>query len=102
MPKEERTTTPYLTKFERARLLGARALQLRFFFQILYISISLLNLILFFSMNAKSTVNTYDLTDPLLIAERVLYYIFIFINDILCIFICLFVFERNCKKEKFQ
>ena len=31
VPKEERTTTPYLTKFERARILGARALQLRFF-----------------------------------------------------------------------
>ncbi|KAF9975969.1 DNA-directed RNA polymerases I II and III subunit RPABC2 [Actinomortierella ambigua] len=28
VPKEERTTTPYMTKYERARILGARALQL--------------------------------------------------------------------------
>lgn len=27
--KEDRTTTPYMTKYERARILGARALQIR-------------------------------------------------------------------------
>lgn len=30
IPEEERTTTPYMTKYERARILGTRALQLRF------------------------------------------------------------------------
>jgi hypothetical protein len=28
VPKEQRMTTPYLTKYERARVLGARALQI--------------------------------------------------------------------------
>ena len=28
--KEDRTTTPYMTKYERARILGARALQIRY------------------------------------------------------------------------
>ena len=30
IPISERVTTPYLTKYERARILGTRALQLRF------------------------------------------------------------------------
>lgn len=30
IPDTERTTTPYMTKYERARILGTRALQLRF------------------------------------------------------------------------
>jgi DNA-directed RNA polymerase I, II, and III subunit RPABC2 len=29
IPKEKRTTTPYMTKYERARVLGTRALQIR-------------------------------------------------------------------------
>lgn len=29
IPNEERSTTPYLTKYERARVLGTRALQIR-------------------------------------------------------------------------
>ena len=29
IPAEERTTTPYMTKYERARILGTRALQIR-------------------------------------------------------------------------
>ena len=29
IPNEERTTTPYMTKYERARILGTRALQIR-------------------------------------------------------------------------
>lgn len=29
VPNDERTTTPYLTKYERARVLGTRALQIR-------------------------------------------------------------------------
>lgn len=30
LPNKERITTPYLTKYERARILGTRALQIRF------------------------------------------------------------------------
>ena len=30
IPPEQRTTTPYMTKYERARILGTRALQIRF------------------------------------------------------------------------
>lgn len=29
VPNDERTTTPYMTKYERARVLGTRALQIR-------------------------------------------------------------------------
>ena len=29
IPEGERTTTPYMTKYERARILGTRALQIR-------------------------------------------------------------------------
>merc|ERR1719168_579049 len=45
-----RKTTPYLTKYERARVLGARALQI--------------------SMNAPVCVELDGETDPLLIAEK--------------------------------
>ena len=30
IPESERSTTPYMTKYERARILGTRALQIRF------------------------------------------------------------------------
>lgn len=30
VPNEQRATTPYMTKYERARVLGTRALQIRF------------------------------------------------------------------------
>lgn len=30
IPESDRTTTPYMTKYERARILGTRALQIRF------------------------------------------------------------------------
>ncbi|KXH42066.1 RNA polymerase Rpb6 [Colletotrichum nymphaeae SA-01] len=30
IPDDQRTTTPYMTKYERARILGTRALQIRF------------------------------------------------------------------------
>lgn len=30
VPTEQRATTPYMTKYERARVLGTRALQIRF------------------------------------------------------------------------
>eukprot|EP00928_Gymnodinium_smaydae_P046991 TRINITY_DN31334_c0_g1_i1.p2 TRINITY_DN31334_c0_g1~~TRINITY_DN31334_c0_g1_i1.p2 ORF type:complete len:121 (+),score=34.01 TRINITY_DN31334_c0_g1_i1:98-460(+) len=45
-----RKTTPYLTKYERARVLGARALQI--------------------SMNAPVCIELEGETDPLLIAEK--------------------------------
>lgn len=36
-PNKDRITTPYLTKYERARILGTRALQIRCFFFFLQI-----------------------------------------------------------------
>jgi len=50
IPDDKRTTTPYLTKYERARVLGTRALQI--------------------SMNAPVLVDTGGETDPLLIALK--------------------------------
>jgi DNA-directed RNA polymerase I, II, and III subunit RPABC2 len=32
IPKERRTTTPFMTKYERARVLGTRALQIAYVF----------------------------------------------------------------------
>ncbi|CDK26287.1 unnamed protein product [Kuraishia capsulata CBS 1993] len=48
--KEDRTTTPYMTKYERARILGTRALQI--------------------SMNAPVLVDIEGETDPLQIALK--------------------------------
>ncbi|KAK9240188.1 RNA polymerase, subunit omega/K/RPB6 [Lipomyces kononenkoae] len=50
IPKEKRTTTPYMTKYERARILGTRALQI--------------------SMNAPVLVDLEGETDPLQIAMK--------------------------------
>ncbi|RVD87713.1 uncharacterized protein DFL_001927 [Arthrobotrys flagrans] len=50
IPNDKRTTTPYMTKYERARLLGTRALQI--------------------SMNAPVLVDTEGQTDPLQIALK--------------------------------
>ncbi|RDA92854.1 hypothetical protein CP533_2870 [Ophiocordyceps camponoti-saundersi (nom. inval.)] len=50
IPENERTTTPYMTKYERARILGTRALQI--------------------SMNAPVLVDLEGETDPLQIAIR--------------------------------
>ncbi|CAO1631521.1 unnamed protein product [Jaminaea pallidilutea] len=49
-PNKERITTPYMTKYERARILGTRALQI--------------------SMNAPVLVPTEGETDPLAIAMK--------------------------------
>lgn len=49
IPMEERITTKFLTKYEKTRLLGTRALQL--------------------SMNAKTTLENIQETDCLKIAE---------------------------------
>lgn len=50
IPKDKRTTTPYMTKYERARVLGTRALQL--------------------SLNAPVLVDIEGETDPLQIAMK--------------------------------
>ncbi|EPS43970.1 hypothetical protein H072_2071 [Dactylellina haptotyla CBS 200.50] len=50
IPHDQRSTTPYMTKYERARLLGTRALQI--------------------SMNAPVLVDTEGQTDPLQIALK--------------------------------
>ncbi|KIW00103.1 uncharacterized protein PV09_08288 [Verruconis gallopava] len=50
IPREERKTTPYMTKYERARVLGTRALQI--------------------SMNAPVLVDLEGETDPLAIALK--------------------------------
>lgn len=50
IPKDQRTTTPYMTKYERARILGTRALQI--------------------SMNAPVFVDLEGETDPLRIAMK--------------------------------
>jgi len=50
VPKNERITTPYMTKFERARVLGTRALQI--------------------SMNAPVMVPIEGEIDPLEIARK--------------------------------
>jgi len=50
IPNEKRTTTPYMTKYERARVLGTRALQI--------------------SMNAPVLVDLEGETDPLQIAIK--------------------------------
>jgi len=50
IPNDQRTTTPYMTKYERARILGARATQI--------------------SMNAPVLVDLEGETDPLQIALK--------------------------------
>lgn len=50
IPKEKRSTTPYMTKYEKARILGTRALQI--------------------SMNAPVLVDLEGETDPLQIAIK--------------------------------
>lgn len=51
VPKEERSTTKYMTKYERARVLGTRALQI--------------------SMGAPVMVELEGESDPLIIAQKV-------------------------------
>ncbi len=50
VPKDKRTTTPFMTKYEKARVLGTRALQI--------------------SMNAPVLVDVEGETDPLQIAIK--------------------------------
>jgi len=50
IPKDQRSTTPYMTKYEKARILGTRALQI--------------------SMNAPVLVDLEGESDPLQIAQK--------------------------------
>lgn len=50
MPNDQRSTTPYMTKYEKARILGTRALQI--------------------SGNAPVLIDVEGMTDPLEIAQK--------------------------------
>ena len=74
VPDDQRKTTPYLTKYERARVLGTRALQIRFALQK-----NEWRKVLgqntnanwdFYSMNAPVLVDLEGETDPLQIAIK--------------------------------
>lgn len=71
IPESDRTTTPYMTKYERARILGTRALQLRFVTrrrctrQRERVVANRIN-----SMNAPALVDLEGETDPLQIAIK--------------------------------
>lgn len=75
-PNAERITTPYMTKYERARILGTRALQIRCVLacpsETQYRSTPLISSLasLFRSMNAPILVPTEGETDPLEIAMK--------------------------------
>lgn len=68
-PNKVRITTPYLTKYERARILGTRALQIRLvkFFTDIYASLLTLTS---YSMNAPVLVPLDGETDALQIAIK--------------------------------
>jgi DNA-directed RNA polymerase I, II, and III subunit RPABC2 len=66
IPEDKRTTTPYMTKYERARVLGTRALQIRYGSEAVGQRQKLINL----SMNAPVLVDLEGETDPLQIAIK--------------------------------
>lgn len=69
VPKDQRSTTPYMTKYEKARLLGTRALQIRY--EVPSCESPLLRaLTLWGSMNAPVLVDLEGETDPLQIALK--------------------------------
>lgn len=68
VPNEQRATTPYMTKYERARVLGTRALQIRFVGYRTGWEMFLANKVL--SMNAPVLVDLEGETDPLQIAIK--------------------------------
>ena len=73
VPNDQRTTTPYLTKYERARVLGTRALQIRYIYLIQAIA-HMFRLLrcadIWHSMNAPVLVDLEGETDPLQIAMK--------------------------------
>lgn len=74
IPVGQHTTTKYMTKYEKARILGTRALQIRLYdFQQMQMNTTLNFLSLsslFFSMNAPVMVDIQGEIDPLKIAEK--------------------------------
>ncbi len=66
IPDDKRTTTPYMTKYERARVLGTRALQIRYGIDAVRLEQKLISL----SMNAPVLVDLEGETDPLQIAIK--------------------------------
>lgn len=72
IPNDKRTTTPYMTKYERARILGTRALQIRLVDLLLEKLLLLLddNTEHQLSMNAPVLVDLEGETDPLQIAIK--------------------------------
>jgi DNA-directed RNA polymerases I, II, and III subunit RPABC2 len=69
IPEENRTTTPYMTKYEKARILGTRALQIRF--EPFHLCISKgMKTNRATSMNAPVLVDLEGETDPLQIALK--------------------------------
>lgn len=66
IPEDKRTTTPYMTKYERARVLGTRALQIRYGIKLSVKGQKLISL----SMNAPVLVDLEGETDPLQIAIK--------------------------------
>jgi DNA-directed RNA polymerase I, II, and III subunit RPABC2 len=69
IPNEERKTTPYMTKYERARVLGTRALQIRFVIW-RHVACEDLGTDIRHSMNAPVLVDLEGETDPLQIAIK--------------------------------
>lgn len=67
IPNEKRSTTPYMTKYERARVLGTRALQIRCVDELWHRQD---NANLENSMNAPVLVDLEGETDPLQIALK--------------------------------
>lgn len=72
IPESERTTTPYMTKYERARILGTRALQIRYACPrtSAFAWVKRLTLAGADSMNAPVLVDLEGETDPLQIAIK--------------------------------
>ena len=70
-PNKVRVTTPYMTKYERARILGTRALQIRCSLMCSYpFAIPLIAIHITFSMNAPVLVPIDGETDALQIAIK--------------------------------
>jgi DNA-directed RNA polymerase I, II, and III subunit RPABC2 len=67
-PNKVRVTTPYLTKYERARILGTRALQIRYRYPLVSVTSERPNQ--FASMNAPVLVPLDGETDALQIAIK--------------------------------
>ena len=68
-PNKTRVTTPYLTKYERARVLGTRALQIRYLLEPHPIRLPQV-ILTRLSMNAPVLVDLEGETDPLQIAIK--------------------------------